>query len=240
MASYQQLAQLRRRVGKEKPHKDDEITEMVKLYSPRIEEASEGLWCAVHLKVLCSHYLRGMTIYGEYSLEQQKVRWAQVSPHLIGIVSNNSIDNLVKKRGGVIGYESLPGAFMRVILPLFGITTMSRTWYVNMLLQSRRYSKSGSGEGAEMNSGLRQAKRTGVFRGDAELKQKLANADVTDWAETVMIPMYRMLYQLMYDGYASILPKKEIELVPLVKPFDPVRSGLRNWTLFSTVPALRD
>ena len=144
----------------------------MKAFTNKGYEATNPAWCAAHLNMLCTHAIDALNTYGTYK----------------GTTRDGT------QRGIVVDYAGLPGAIPRVMLPLFGVSTVSQSLISKMEEVSQFYSKGGRKKSGE------------VFEGDSEDKEERADEDVKRAAENILQPSYDTLAGL---STGSIFAMKE-------------------------------
>ena len=91
-------------------------------------------------------------------------------------VYNASYGVKVNQRGMMIPYESLPGALVSIVLPLFRIFNISSTWLSSMKKSTKFYSKSRV--------------KSNFYKDDSELKNKQASKILKKWALNILESSY--------------------------------------------------
>jgi hypothetical protein len=105
-----------------------------------------------------------------------------------------SLHDNYSQRGALINYDSIPGIFPKIILPLFQVNLTSK-WLKKMTEESSQYSKSRT-VGKE-------------FSGDSEDKEERATENIVHWAEKILQPSYDILDQDAKRGLQRLLESHE-------------------------------
>ena len=151
-------------------------------------------WCAAHLNMLCNSALRAFEKYG------------------IGVDSHG----IVKQRGFLVNYDSLPGIVPRVLLPMFNVVPKKK-WLSKMNDESAFYSKS---RGVDRK-----------FLGDSKDKDSRATKEIQEFSTSILQPTYERLTAASVQALQRHDPKLGGQLKPSVdRPLD------WDWKVFSTIP----
>jgi hypothetical protein len=105
-----------------------------------------------------------------------------------------SIHDQIGQRGALINYDSIPGIFPKIILPLFQVNLTSK-WLKKMTEESAQYSKSRT-VGKE-------------FSGDSEDKDERATEEIVHWADKILQPSYDVMDRNAKIGLQRLLDSRE-------------------------------
>jgi len=104
----------------------------------------------------------------------------------------DAASNEYVQRGVLVNYESLPGYFPLVLLPLFGVSPVPTAWQARIKVESEFYSKGRGGKK--------------VFRGDSEDKDGRATEDIQKYADLILQPSYDELNRKAVEAFKSVAP----------------------------------
>jgi len=120
------------------------------------------------------------------------------------------------QRGLLVNYDSLPGYFPQVLLPLFGISPVPNQWIAKIKQESEFYSKSrGSAS---------------MFKGDSKDKDERATDAIQKYADSILQPTYELLNKKALEGIHAISPLLTQRIVK------DVGSNIINWKEISELP----
>ena len=105
------------------------------------------------------------------------------------------VSNEFVQRGLLINYDSLPGSFPKMLLPLFGISPVPNNWILKIKQESEFYSKSRPGR-------IKPLK----FIGDSKDKDQRATDAIQKYAETILQPTYELLNKKAIEGFQNLSP----------------------------------
>lgn len=142
------------------------------------KKAPKVAWCAAHLNMLCTNAIRAYEKFG-----------------LATLPTGESV-----QRGVMVHYDSLPGAFTSIILPLFGIQTIPTYWLDKATSESTHYSKGG-----------KDYKRK-PFKKDGEEKERRATDVIKEWSSKIMKQSYMHLLRISNISYKAVFP--DLVLLP--------------------------
>lgn len=157
--------------------------------------ASNEAWCAAHLNMLCQFALDSYEKYGT---------WTDVT------------SGEKKQRGWLLNYDSLPGSIPNVLLPLFGVEHISKSWLDKITVESKQYSKS-------RGSSYR------LFFGDSQDKDERATENIRLYANEILNPTFEVLNQKSKEAIQLFKP----DLFNLITEAGP---GIIDWKKISDIP----
>ncbi|KAJ1432682.1 hypothetical protein B484DRAFT_447675 [Ochromonadaceae sp. CCMP2298] len=154
-------------------------------------------WCAAHLNMLCTHAIRNLEKWGSY------------------LDRNGSVQGVLRQRGLIINYDSMPGIVPKAILPHFGVHPVPSYWLRKISQESQMYSKS-------------RGSKKHTFQSDSEDKSTRATEQINKYADLILGPTY------------ELLQRKGGEALRRARPglFVGGDGGAVKWKEFSPLPPL--